>query len=48
MLNTNKLKLTLVDDDTQMSEMLKDFFAGRFPSAEISSYPTEVTQLQDI
>ena len=46
MLNSNKLKLTLVDDDAQMSEMLKDFFSGRFPSSVISSYPTGELALQ--
>ena len=46
MLNSNKLKLTLVDDDAQMSEMLKDFFSGRFPSSIISSYPTGELALQ--
>lgn len=48
MLNSTKLKITLVDDDPQMSEMLKDFFDGKFPSSDISVYSTGEKALEGI
>jgi two-component system, OmpR family, response regulator len=38
---TNRtLKITLIDDDPQMREMLTDFFNGKFPTSVITTYPT--------
>jgi DNA-binding NtrC family response regulator len=38
---TNRtLKITLIDDDPQMLEMLKDFFTDKFPASEITRFNT--------
>ena len=38
---TNRtLKITLIDDDPHMREMLSDFFIQKYPLSEISSYST--------
>jgi DNA-binding NarL/FixJ family response regulator len=38
---TNRtLKITLIDDDPQMREMLKDFFTGKYTSSHINTYST--------
>src|SRR3954470_7931746 len=46
---TNRtISFALIDDDTQMREMLKDFFSGKFPSSTIQSFSTGEDALQQI
>lgn len=46
---TNRtLKITLIDDDMQMREMLQDFFSSKFPMSEVTSYKTGEEALQGI
>ena len=46
---TNRpLKISLIDDDTQMREMLKDFFIGKYALSEVTTYPTGEEALQKI
>jgi DNA-binding NtrC family response regulator len=38
---TNRLlKITIIDDDEQMREMLKDFFTGKYANSEVVAYST--------
>jgi two-component system OmpR family response regulator len=34
------LKITIIDDDPPMREMLKDFFNGKYKASEVTTYPT--------
>jgi two-component system, OmpR family, response regulator len=46
---TNRtLKISIVDDDPQMREMLKDFFNEKFVAAEVTTYPTGEDALKHI
>ena len=40
MYTNQPLKITLIDDDAQMREMLKDFFTGKYKAAEVVSFST--------
>ena len=42
------LKISLIEDDPQMREMLKDFFKEKFPMSETSSYSTGEDALKNI
>jgi two-component system OmpR family response regulator len=38
---TNRpLKISIIDDDSQMREMLKDFFVGKYAQSEVSAFST--------
>ena len=46
---TNRtLKISLIDDDPQMREMLKDFFIEKYPLSEITSFATGEESLKKI
>src|SRR4051812_32504182 len=52
---TNRIiHVTLIDDDAQMREMLKDFFTSKFPASVIQTYQTgedaiaKITAPQDL
>lgn len=38
MYTTQNIKITLIDDDPNMSEMLRDFFKDKFPSSNLTSF----------
>ena len=38
MLTKSNIKVTVIDDDLQMNEMLKDFIGQKYPAAEINAY----------
>ncbi len=42
------LKITIVDDDSAMTEMLKDFFERKFPGSVITSFNSGETALSGI
>lgn len=46
---TNRtIKISLIDDDPQMREMLKDFFIEKYPLSEITSFATGEESLKKI
>ncbi len=46
---TNKnIRITLIDDDPNMSEMLRDFFQDKYPSSELTSFTSGETALNDM
>lgn len=48
MYTTRNLKISIIDDDPAMSEMLKDFFAKNFPGSIITAFTSGETALQGI
>ena len=48
MLNKSKIKTAVIDDDLQMTEMLKDFIGQKYPDAEISIYTSGEDALDKI
>ena len=48
MLNKSKIKVTVVDDDLQMTEMLKDFISQKYPEAEITAFASGEEALEKI
>lgn len=40
MYTSRNLLISLIDDDPQMREMLKDFFTGKYPNSDIETYNT--------
>lgn len=40
MYTNRNLLISLIDDDPQMREMLKDFFSGKYPNSDIETYHT--------
>jgi DNA-binding NtrC family response regulator len=46
---TNRpLKISIIDDDPPMREMLKDFFVGKYKASEVTIYPTGEEALRSI
>ncbi len=46
---TNRpLKVTIIDDDAQMREMLKDFFNGKYAMSEVTTFSTGDEAIQRI
>jgi len=46
---TNKnIKITLIDDDPNMSEMLRDFFQDKYPSSELTSFTSGESALNEM
>jgi DNA-binding NarL/FixJ family response regulator len=48
MLNQSKIKVTIIDDDAQMTVMLKDFIEQKYPSAGITIYHSGEEALERI
>src|SRR5258706_8800842 len=48
MLNQSRIKVTVIDDDLQMTEMLKDFISQKYPSAETTAYASGEDALEKI
>lgn len=48
MYTNHPLKITIIDDDEQMREMLKDFFTGKYAHSEVSVYATGESALQSM
>ncbi len=48
MYTSNNLKITIIDDDPAMTEMLKDFFAKNFSGSIITAFISGETALQGI
>ena len=48
MTNPTRLRISLIEDELQMSEMLKDFISHKYPVAEINSYTTGEEALEKI
>ena len=48
------LKITIIEDDSQMREMIKDFFLSKYPLSDVSTFATgeeafnKMTTLQDL
>ena len=42
------LKISVIDDDAQMREMIKDFITGKYPSSEVNIYSTGEEALKSI
>ncbi|MBK5283998.1 MAG: response regulator [Bacteroidia bacterium] len=48
MLNQSNIKVTVIDDDLQMTEMLKDFIEQKYPAAAITVYHSGEDALEKI
>jgi len=48
MLTQSKIKVTVIDDDLQMTEMLKDFIEQKYPAAETTAYASGEEALEKI
>lgn len=48
MYTNQPLKITIIDDDEQMREMLKDFFTGKYANSEVVAYATGESALQSM
>jgi DNA-binding NarL/FixJ family response regulator len=54
MMELSRLRITLIEDEHQMSEMLKDFISHKYPIAEISIYQSgeealdKISETQDL
>lgn len=48
MYTTSRIKLVLIDDDPQMSEMLTDFFKEKYPASKIIAFNSGEKALRDI
>ena len=48
MYTARNLKIVLIDDDPQMSEMLRDFFDNKFPSSILTSFTTGESALAEL
>ena len=48
MINKSKIKVTVIDDDLQMNEMLKDFIGQKFPDAKINAFTSGEEALEKI
>jgi len=48
MLNPSRIRISVIEDELQMSEMLKDFIRQKYPVAEISMYSSGEEALDKI
>jgi DNA-binding NtrC family response regulator len=48
MLNPSRIRISVIEDELQMSEMLKDFILRKYPAAEISIYTSGEEALDKI
>ncbi len=48
MYTSQNIKVTLIDDDPNMSEMLRDFFQDKYPSSSLTSYTSGETALESM
>src|SRR5262249_9457645 len=48
MLNPSRMRISVIEDELQMSEMLKDFIRQKYPIAEINTYTSGEEALDKI
>lgn len=48
MLNPTRIRISVIEDELQMSEMLKDFIRHKYPAAEVNRYSSGEEALEKI